>query len=491
MRDLLTDPLWQPTDLGKPLPDSLHAVSVCLPTWADNVGYEEGDPRVVDAMRCGYPRFFYHPRCRELFAAGREKFGRPGEACLAFGSQSSAEQFQQFLRSQSDAGGRIVPWGSHDVHLVHFPESTAPVAKLGWQHLGGGATSRQADAALTNREVPDASEAKRAIRERIAKLTGIDADDIYLFPCGMNAMYGIHRMLQTESPDRSVQFGFPYVDTLKILEKVGPGSHFFPRGDAADLAALKQTIANEPVSGLYTEFPSNPLLRSPDLKKLAEIAHEAGCPLVVDETIAGFHNVDLRPVADVIFSSLTKFFSGIGDVTAGVVLLNQEQSYYEKLKPAMEAVYVDSLYAEDAIVLERNSRDYGDRIPRINESAEKLTSHLAERPEVESVFYPGLNDTELYDCYRKPAGGYSGLFSLVLKNPAETTSRFFDRLRINKGPNLGTNFTLACPFTLLAHYNELDFAESCDVSRWLVRVSVGLEDADDLIARFDEALTSE
>lgn len=489
MRDLLTDPLWQPTDLGQPLPDSPHAVSVCLPTWADNVGYEESDPRVVEAMRCGYPRFFYHPRCRELFEASHEKFGRPGEACLAFGSQQSADQFEQFLQSQTDSGGRIVSWGSHEIHLALFPESVASVAKLGWQHLGGGATSRQADAALTQRDVPDASDAKRALRERIANLTGVHADDIYLFPCGMNAMFAIHRMLQNVSPGRSVQFGFPYVDTLKILEKVGPGSHFLPKGDTGDYQSLREVIAEDAVSGLYTEFPSNPLLRSPDLQMLADLADQAGCPLVVDETIAGFHNVDLRPVADVIFSSLTKFFSGIGDVTAGVVLLNRAKSHYEQLKPALEAVYVDTLFAEDAITLEHNSRDYGERIPRINETATRLTSHLAERPEVESVFYPGLNDTSLYDRYRKPAGGYSGLFSLVLKNPAETTPQFFDRLRINKGPNLGTNFTLACPFTLLAHYNELEFAESCGVSRWLVRVSVGLEDAADLIARFDAAIT--
>ena len=62
-------PLWQPADLGRPIPDSPHAVSVCLPTWADNVGYEKADPRVTGRMQCGYPRFFLHPREAQLFQA--------------------------------------------------------------------------------------------------------------------------------------------------------------------------------------------------------------------------------------------------------------------------------------------------------------------------------------------------------------------------------------------------------------------------------------
>jgi cystathionine gamma-synthase len=75
-----------------------------------------------------------------------------------------------------------------------------------------------------------------------------------------------------------------------------------------------------------------------------------------------------------------------------------------------------------------------------------------------------------------------------LKNAERTAPRFFDALRIAKGPNLGTNFSLCCPYTILAHYNELEFVERCGISRYLVRVSVGLEEADWLIGRFLEAL---
>ena len=86
--------------------------------------------------------------------------------------------------------------------------------------------------------------------------------------------------------------------------------------------------------------------------------------------------------------------------------------------------------------------------------------------------------------------GYGGLFSLNLKDADRRAPAMFDALRVSKGPSLGTNFTLACPFTLLAHYHELEWAESCGVSRWLIRVSVGLEDPTELAARFDAALAA-
>ncbi len=78
--------------------------------------------------------------------------------------------------------------------------------------------------------------------------------------------------------------------------------------------------------------------------------------------------------------------------------------------------------------------------------------------------------------------------SVVLKNPSVTTPIVYDRLRICKGPNLGTNFTLCCPYTILAHYTELDAVEECGVSRWLLRISVGVEPVEELWQRFESAL---
>jgi cystathionine gamma-synthase len=94
---------------------------------------------------------------------------------------------------------------------------------------------------------------------------------------------------------------------------------------------------------------------------------------------------------------------------------------------------------------------------------------------------------ENYDAVKRPNGGYGGLLSFEMKNP-KRTARVYDALRISKGPSFGAEFSLACPYTLLAHYKELDWAESCGVSRWLIRVSLGLEPTEQLQEAFTAAL---
>jgi cystathionine gamma-synthase len=199
-------------------------------------------------------------------------------------------------------------------------------------------------------------------------------------------------------------------------------------------------------------------------------------------------NVDVLPVADVVTCSLTKFFSGAGDVIAGSLVLNPRRPGAGRLREALAAEYEDLLDPEDAVVLERNSRDCVERVRKINQTAERLCDALRTHPLVERIDYPKYQDCENYRACLRPGGGYGGLFSLLLKNAERTAPRFFDALPIAKGPNLGTNFSLCCPYTILAHYNELDFVERCGISRYLVRVSVGLEQPESLIARFLRAL---
>ncbi|GAB4157022.1 MAG: hypothetical protein Tsb009_34080 [Planctomycetaceae bacterium] len=407
---------------------------------------------------------------------------------MVFPSEKTGNRFREFLEEHAGITARLKSAGIHNAFAALFPEEVQSTAHLAWQHCGGGISSRHAEACLTGRDVNPADEEKLQIRDRIAQLTGASAEDVYLFPCGMNAIETAHRTLLERSPNaKSVQFGFPYVDTLKLLEKVGPGVHFFSRGDANDLVRLEECLTDEPVAGIYTEFPSNPLLNSPDLVQLRMLSRNHAAPLVVDDTVSGFANVDLLQTADILCSSLTKFFSGAGDVAAGSIVLNANGPFYAELKRIMDNSYEDIFWADDARVLERNSRDYLERMPRINTTTSRLTKFLANRPEVESVFYPELIDAQNYDRFRRPSGGYGGLFSLVLKDPAHHAPGYYDRLRTCKGPNLGTNFTLACPFTILAHYEELEFVESLGVSQWLIRVSVGLEETEDLIARFAAA----
>ncbi len=490
MRDLIDNPLWRPEDLGAPIPDSPHAVSACLPTWEDNIGYEEQDPRVHQKLSTGYPRFAYNRFCRDLFAACAARFADAGEACLAFPSRAAAERFRAYVHDKAGDPARIHTFGVHNVHAVCFLKRHAGIAKDGWQHFGEGVSSRRAEACLTGRADEQSGEAKRAVRERIAHSAGASSEDVYLFSCGMSAVYAVYRVLNSMYPDRkSVQFGFPYVDTLKIQEKLGCGVHFFPRGADDELQELEDVLKREPVSGLYTEFPSNPLLTSPDVGRLADLARRYSFPFVVDDTLATFVNADLLSTADVVCTSLTKFFSGAGDVTAGSVVLSPRSSFHAELSSILKRDYEDILWGADSVVLERNSRDFDARVSKINTGAEALADYLKSHPKVSEVYYPKFQTPEAYHVFRKPRGGYGGLLSIVLADASRNTAGFYDALRICKGPNLGTNYSLVCPYTILAHYRELDWAESCGVSRYLIRISVGLEEPDELIGRFEQALS--
>ncbi|WP_372807229.1 PLP-dependent transferase, partial [Pontiella sp.] len=124
----------------------------------------------------------------------------------------------------------------------------------------------------------------------------------------------------------------------------------------------------------------------------------------------------------------------------------------------------------------------------INRTALEVAEFLTGHPAVESVYYPALTDPHAYDRVRRPGGGYGGLLSFVLKNAEKHTEGFYDALEITKGPNLGTSFSLCCPFTLIAHYHELDWAEAAGASRWLIRISIGLEPSEELVARLGRAL---
>ena len=141
-----------------------------------------------------------------------------------------------------------------------------------------------------------------------------------------------------------------------------------------------------------------------------------------------------------------------------------------------------------AVVLEERSRNFAERVARMSHTARRLVQFLRDQPSVEAVFYPDHDPEGTYESIRLEKGEWGFLFSVLLKDASRTTPILYDSLRVTKGPSLGMDFTLACPYTVIAHYRELDWAEQHGVSRWLIRVSVGLEDADDLITRFQQAI---
>ena len=118
---------------------------------------------------------------------------------------------------------------------------------------------------------------------------------------------------------------FPYTDTLKILQKWGPGCYFFGNGTDVDVDALEKLLSSPEapkILALFCEFPSNPLLRSANLPRLRALADRYGFPIVIDETVGNFVNVELLPFGDILVSSLSKVFSGETNVMGGRYVLS-------------------------------------------------------------------------------------------------------------------------------------------------------------------------
>ncbi|KAH8428908.1 cystathionine gamma-synthase [Aspergillus melleus] len=584
-------------------PNTDHAVSVSLPTWKDNVAYEEGEPWLVSKMQCGYPRFFVHPIIQELAREVVLRHGKPDtETVMLFPSPKTARVCYSFflsrLSSTESQKVRIVdlappshpetesPTVTSHLSGVIFPKEYAPIAKQVWQHTGSGISSRRGEFCLgalrdgflqekkdigletttprmckgprryqgkdsatelaqrrgsqpttttttspaatngsqegreyaqfieerfgRNLSISLSQQAKLAVRKRIAgvltadvdlsealqksagtgRVAGLSESDVYVFPTGMNAIFSTHQMLlNCRGAMKSVCFGFPYIDTLKTLEKWGPGCLFYGHGSSEDLDDLESRLSNgERFLALFTEFPGNPLLKSPDLRRIRALADKYDFAIVVDETVGNFLNVNVLPYADVVVSSLTKIFSGDSNVMGGSAVLNPHARYYQALKETFPREYEDNLWAEDAVFLERNSRDFVSRIEKINTTTEEITEMLKNSPLVKQVYYPKYSPSKpFYDAFRTPSGGYGGLFSVTFHSTVAAAA-FFDCLEVLKGPSLGTNFTLGSPYTLLAHYGELDWANSFGVEFDLVRISVGLEDVPDLRGRIQKAL---
>lgn len=497
MTDLLRHPLWEADSLGSALPDCDYGVSVSLPLWRHVIGYEEGDAEVVSKFRSGYPRFCCPPAISRLFAAAEQALAGAGERCLVFPGLIHAQRCVEYL-SRAGQTGRAQAWGAESLGVAIFPAESYVTARRFWRFCGEVVSTRQACAVLgesTGAAVPVPVAQGRAasdlIRRRLADLAGQQAEDVFLFPSGMAANFAVHRMLTTLMPGRkTAQLDFPYVDVLKLQEQFGHGAHFLPLLTAAEYEDLRALLAREPLAGLFCEAPSNPLLRCVDLPRLLEIRAEVQpeVPLILDDTISTGVHADACRVADVVTSSLTKSFSGAGDVMAGSVILNRASRHHAAFSAFLKAHADHELWREDAVALELNSRDFVQRAHRMSDNALALAEYLKAHPKVERVWHARWDGGPGYESVRREGGGYGCLFSFVLKDAANTSAPFYDALRVCKGPSLGTNFTLVCPYTLLAHYEELPWAESCGVPRHLIRVSAGLEEAADLIARFAAAL---
>ena len=485
-------------ELGAPLPAVEDAVSVSLPRWGDVIDYEKGLPRVVSALRTGYPRFVIHPCVEKLFRHARGRNAREGEEVFVFPCRAAAERAMHFLLRNGNCGGRIVELAGENSNAqplaaLFFPEHGRTWVKLYWQHAGEIISSRRARAFLSgcsDEAEHDGKAARTKLRKRIAELAGGIPSDVYLFASGMAAAAAVLRAVCAICPGMPiVQFGFPYVDLLKLQERCGSGVAFFPRGDGADLQSLTSALKKVRHAGLFAEFPGNPLLRSVDIAALSTLCRDYKLPFIIDDTLGSLWNSALLPYSDALMVSLTKYFSGGGDVMGGALILNNQSTCYRQMKELLLAENDDGLWCEDAAALASNSRDFALRMEKVNTTAFALASFLRESPRVQACFYPAWTDAALYLRIKRARGGFGGLVSFVLKGGEKGARAFFDSLPLAKGPGFGNSFTIVSPAVLLAHYQELPWAEACGVPRNLIRVSVGLEEEPELRAAFHASLS--
>lgn len=462
--------------LGHPIPDSIYAVSVALPTHAATIAYEEGDPTVHSALRGVYPRFGLHPLINELLKK-YQPLAEPGEVVWVFPSFAIASEAKQFVGT-----GRVQAT-KDGIALLFVPETNNQQAQYFWQHTGEIVSPRQAEAILRSSTSKNHDELK-PLKEMVATYNNADSDDVFLYPTGMAAIFNAYKAIVCNRGNRTIQLGFPYTDTLKIQEKFGQGK-YVPYNSPNDLDALEQILKHEPVTAVFCEIPGNPLLRTIDLDRLNPLLDRYNVPLIIDDTLGTPFDVDVKRYAAATVTSLTKYFSGAATVMGGAITLNPESPYYRHLK-AVLTLAPTTLYGADAAVLLETGKNFFRRMQQINPNAEALADFLRSHGQVESVFYP--KGDPAYETIRRPAGGYGGLLSFQLKEK-EKTAGFFDNLDVAKGPSLGTEFTLCCLFTLLAHYHERPWAQAQQVPEHLIRVAVRTEPKDSIIKRFNQALS--
>ncbi|KAG6050174.1 hypothetical protein E4U39_004734 [Claviceps sp. Clav50 group G5] len=404
--------------------------------------------------------------------------------------------------------------------VVAYPEELFKEAKAFWQHTGFGVSSRHAEywcanasflrqetgsedeKPITLPSVSDSQYAANTIRQRIAGLytspwRPVQANDVFLYPCGMSAIASSASAICNLQPDSSERFqvavfGFLYVDTFKVFTKVHKFDYkLYGHASASDMDQLERDLrGGMRIHALYTEFPGNPLLGSLDLHRLHALSQKYNFYLVVDDTVGTAINLDLTSFCDVLCTSLTKMFSGSCNVMGGSVTLSPRCHSRDALRSALMSQYLDTYFPGDVLVMEANSRDFAQRMSVANANAEALADRLRRHPSVAEVFYPKGSPTQyLYDRYKRTSveAGYGFLLSVRFVVPAAAIA-FYDALEVAKGPSLGTNFTLSCAYTWLAHAAELEWAAGFGVVEHLVRMSIGVESRQILEEKIDVAL---
>lgn len=324
----------------------------------------------------------------------------------------------------------------------------------------------------------------RAVEMRLAALEG--GEEALLFASGMAALTttllaylkaGDHIIYTDDIYRKTREF------SLNFLQRFGVESTVVAIGNKKDLEAAIRSNTRL----ILSEIPTNPYLRVVDIEHLVNIAKTHGVMTIIDATFAT--PVNLRPLdfgVDLVLHSGTKYLGGHHDLLSGVVIGRKEL-----VDPIREHLNLMGAVADphNAYLLLRGLKTLGLRVRHQNQAAYQMAEYLLTQPLVEQVYYPGLSNHPDHEIAKKQMAGFGGVVSFTLQANLEQTARFLDRLKIPYiTPSLGGAESLVSQPALLSYYSiSAEDRAAWGIKDNLIRYSLGIEDAEDLIADLQQA----
>ena len=314
-----------------------------------------------------------------------------------------------------------------------------------------------------------------------------NADACLLFSSGMNAITTAilsickkddHIVITNDSYRRTRQF------VIQILHKFGIGFSFAK----PDAKSIVKAILPGQTKLLISESPTNPYLHILNLEDITSVCKEYKIKSLVDATFATPYNQ--RPLEfgiDIVAHSITKYLGGHNDILGGALLGKEHLiSAFKELQSIMGGV----IDPHSCYLLIRGLKTFALRIKQQNESSQKISAFLEKNSKIKRVWYPGLESHPNHSLARNQMNGYGGVISFLLKADLDTTSLFIDSMRIAQiAPSLGGVETLIEQPALMSYYEMPDNErEKLGIYGNLVRLSVGIEDTDDIIFDLEQAL---
>jgi cystathionine gamma-lyase len=334
-----------------------------------------------------------------------------------------------------------------------------------------------------------ANPTRTALEECVASLEGGDYG--LAFASGLAATIATMSLL---SPGDHVVAGDDlYGGTYRLFDKVLPrtGGLEFTYADTTDPMAVESALRSE-TKMLWIETPTNPMLSLSDIAALCEMAHERGAFVAVDNTFASpyFQN-PLSLGADIVVHSTTKYMGGHSDVVGGAVVTSNPD-FYEGIKFYQNAAGAVPGPFDSWIVL-RGLKTLAIRMRQHEENALAVARFLQSHPQVATVYYPGLPSHPQHELAKRQMSGFSGMVSFTLKGGAEAAYAAVQKTRVFAFAESlgGVESLITHPATMTHAAIPREEREARGVTDGLMRLSVGIEDREDLIADLDRAISAQ